>query len=753
MITGNTRLRIRVRGAVQGVGFRPFLHGLAERYGLSGFVLNDPDGVLAEVEGAATSSFVAALREGPPALARIEDIAITTLEPDGRRGFSVRDSIGPVGRARSVPDTAPCQACWDELFDPASRFHHYPFVTCTQCGPRFSIVHRPPYDRANTAMAPFVLCPSCEADYRNPAGRRFHAEAIACSGCGPQLSEDIIDVAAALLSGQIVALKGIGGFHLLCDAASQPTVAKLRYRKQRPAKPLAVMVANQASVELFAAPTMMERAVLCRASRPIVLLQSRAEWAASVAPGLDRVGVMLPSSPLHLLLFHALAGQPVGSAWREAAHAIALVATSANAGNDPSIIDNAEAIQSLNGIADLVVTHDRAILHRADDSVVRMIDGAPAIIRRSRGFVPEPIDLGQDGPAVLATGAHLKATLCVTRGREAFMSQHIGDLSTARTTRFYTDTIYEMLKLLNVTPEIVACDLHPDYRSTRFAESTGLPMLRVQHHAAHLAAIAAEHRLTGSVLGVALDGHGHGEGGAAWGGELMVVDGARWRRIGHLLPLALPGGDRAAREPWRMGIAALHALGRGREATERFPAFILASRVAAMLDADAVCPMTTSAGRLFDAAAALLGVCTQQSYEGQAAMELEALVTMPQSLSEGYHIDNHVLDFRPLLSALLTLGQRARAGAEMFHGTLIAGLAAWIGQVADQTGHTTVVLGGGCLLNRVLAEGLAGALRQRGIRPLFARAVPTNDGGLSLGQAAMARATLMTATPCMTEVT
>jgi hydrogenase maturation protein HypF len=744
MNSAPTRLRLRVRGAVQGVGFRPFVHGLAERYGLSGFVLNDPDGVLAEIEGAATGPFLTALRQEPPPLSRIDDIEFTAVELNGQRGFSIRDSIGRAGRARSVPDAAPCQACLDELFDPTSRFHRYPFVTCTQCGPRFTIVHRLPYDRANTAMAGFAMCSSCEADYRNPVSRRFHAETIACSRCGPQLSATIEDVAAALLSGQIVALKGIGSFHLLCDAANALAVAQLRQRKQRPAKPFAVMVANHASVEMFAAPTPAELALLEQASRPIVLLRPRTEWAASVAPGLDRVGVMLPSSPLHLLLFHVLAGQP---AWREAPHPIALVATSANAGGEPLIIDNEDALKRLSGIADLIVTHDRPILSRADDSVMRVIDGAPAIIRRSRGFVPEPIDLGQDGPNVLATGGHLKATLCVTRGREAFMSQHIGDLNTAQTVRFHTDTARDMLRLLDVTPALVACDLHPDYRSSQFAESTGLPMLRVQHHAAHLAAVAAEHRMTGSVLGVALDGHGQGEAGAAWGGELMLVDGAAWRRVGHLLPLALPGGDRAAREPWRMGIAALHALGRGSEAAQRFAAFPLAVRMAAMLEGGAVCPMTTSMGRLFDAAAALLGLCPQQTCEGQAAMELEALVTTPQCLPAGYRIAGNVLDLRPLLSGLLTPGQPVRAGAELFHGTLIAGLAAWIGQAANALGHTTVVLGGGCLLNRVLADGLANALRKRGLRPQFARAVPTNDGGLSLGQAVMARAHLMTAPP------
>ena len=359
--------------------------------------------------------------------------------------------------------------------------------------------------------------------------------------------------------------------------------------------------------------------------------------------------------------------------------------------------------------------------------------------------MPEPIDLGQDGPPVLAVGGHLKATLCVTRGREAFVSQHVGDLGTPATIRFYEDTAQRLLAMLDVAPAAVACDRHPDYRSTVFAEASGLPVLRVQHHAAHLAAVAAEHHLRGPAFGAALDGQGLGDDGGAWGGELLLLEGAAWRRCGHLLPLALPGGDRAALQPWRMGVAALAALGRGAEAAERFPAIPVARQLAAFLASGAPMQTTTSLGRLFDAAAALLGVCTQQSHEGQAAMELEALVRVPRCLPEGYCIADRVLDFRPLLAALLTPGLRADEGAELFHGTLAAGLAAWIGQEAAGLGQTRIVLGGGCLANRVLTEGLAAALRARGLVPFLPRAVPANDGGLSLGQAAIARAHLMAA--------
>ena len=644
--------------------------------------------------------------------------------------------------ARLVPDAAPCTSCVDDLFNPASRFHLYPFVTCTQCGPRFTISHRLPYDRAHTSMANFGLCAACAADYAAPGNRRFHAETIACPACGPTLSHPIAEIAAALHRGCIVALKGIGGFHLLCDATNAEAVATLRRRKSRPAKPLAVMVANTASAGYFAAPSAAELALLSDAARPIVLVHGHAGLAAGIAPGLNRVGLMLPSAPVHLLLFHALANAPEGLAWLGEALPFALVATSANAIGQPLIIHDADARRDLAEIADLIVTHDRAILARADDSVMAMIDGAPAYIRRARGCVPEPIDMGEDGPPVLAVGAHLKATLCVTRGREAFVSQHIGDLGTAQTVRFYQETAQSLLTSLGVAPEIVACDLHPDYRSTIMAETMGRPVLRVQHHAAHLAAVAAEHRLRGPVIGLALDGHGLGDDGGAWGGELMLLSGANWRRAGHVQPLAMPGGDRAARDPWRMGVAALVALGRGRTASDIFPDIAGAAPLAAFLAANPTAPQTSSAGRLFDAAAALLGVCTHQSHEGQAAMELEALVRTPEPLKNGFRIVDTMLDFTPLLAGLLRPHLSAREGAELFHGTLIAGLAAWVAAFAQRTGHTDIVLGGGCLMNRVLAEGLVAAFRAGGLRPFLPRALPANDGGLCLGQAALARAHL-----------
>jgi hydrogenase maturation protein HypF len=720
---------------VQGVGFRPFIFGLARRYGLSGFVLNDDEGVLAEVEGEARAEFLSALRRERPALARIDGIDVSTVPAEGRSGFAIRRSLrAGSGQARAVPDAATCRRCLDDLFDPASRFHLYPFVTCTDCGPRFTITRSVPYDRGNTSMAAFDRCKACAADYGNPSSRRFHAETIACAACGPRLSHPPEEIAAALRQGLIVALKGIGGFHLLCDALNPAAVGRLRERKRRPLKPFAVMVADAASLSPWVKPTPRELDLLCQSARPIVLVRGGSGLAAAVAPRQGRVGVMLAGAPVHHLVFHALADDSKGAA---------LVATSANRAGEPLAIDNDAATRDLSGVADVMVTHDRAILARADDSVMAVIDGAPAFIRRGRGFTPEPIDLGEDGPCVLAVGAHLKTTVCVTRGREAFVSQHLGDLNSAETVRIHQETARRMLAALGIRPALAACDLHPDYRSKLFAEETGLPLLRVQHHAAHLAAVAAEHKLAGPLVGVALDGHGYGDDGGAWGGELMVREGDGWRRAGHLWPLALPGGDRAAREPWRMAVAALSALGRGGEAAERFPEQALAPRLAEMIRANPDGSSTTSLGRLFDAAAALLGVCELQTYEGQAAMELEALADHPRCVSGGFQIAGNRLDFRPLLGALLRPGVTARDGASLFHGVLIAGLVEWIGQYTDEIGVTDVALGGGCLMNRTLTDGLTEALRARGLVPWLSRAVPMNDGGISLGQAAMARASLM----------
>ena len=523
------RLRLRVRGAVQGVGFRPHVYGLASRLSLSGFVRNDAEGVLIEVEGAGADQFVHALRLAPPPLARIDSLDVAELPLAGGSDFAIAATEAGASLTRIGADVAVCEECLTELFDPASRFYRYPLVNCTHCGPRYTLTRALPYDRAQTSMAPFAMCPDCARDYADPSNRRFHAEPIACRECGPKLDAEIAAVADCLRAGGIVALKGLGGYHLICDAHDEATVARLRRLKAREAKPFAVMATNAASAARVAEISEAERALLESRQRPIVLARSRGVLAPSVAPGLAEVGLMLAYTPLHWLVLHALAGEPDFAAWRHAANDLALVATSANFGGEPLIADDDEARRRLAPIADLVVGHARKIVVRADDSVMRILDGAPAFIRRARGFVPEPIDLGAEGPSVLAAGADLKNTITLTRGREAFVSQYIGDLDDRDTIRFRNETIAHLKRILAIEPEIVACDLHPDFQSTRAAEATGLPIARVQHHVAHVAAVAAEHGLSGGVLGVALDGQGYGTDGRPWGGELITLDGANWR--------------------------------------------------------------------------------------------------------------------------------------------------------------------------------------------------------------------------------
>ncbi|MBB4197161.1 carbamoyltransferase HypF [Rhodoblastus sphagnicola] len=727
-----TRLHLRLRGAVQGVGMRPFVHGLAARFSLSGFVRNDSEGVLIEVEGF-TQDFVAALHAELPPLARLDSCECEEIFPRGDTGFVIETTRQGRAQTRIPADAATCEKCLDDLFDPSSRFHLYPFVNCTHCGPRYTLTRALPYDRAQTAMARFPMCEDCANDYADPTNRRFHAEPIACEKCGPRLSHQPQDIVAALRAGKIVALKGIGGFHLLCDARNADTVLELRRRKDREAKPFALMLANAASVALFGRPTPAELALLRAPAHPIVLIDSSRNLPDTVAPDMTRLGVMLAYAPVHHLLFRAAGAQ------RNAPCAFAVVATSANPGGEPLITDNDEAQRKLEKIADLIVTHDRDIVVRADDSVMHIVDGAPAFLRRARGFVPEPIDLGEDGPSVLACGGHLKATLTLTRGREAFVCQHIGDLSDAETFRFYEESATHLLRLLDIAPEAVACDLHPDYLSTRFAEDFGAPVLRFQHHAAHIAAIGAEHGET-QILGAALDGTGLGADGAVWGGEVLRLDGhGGFTREGSLSALPLWGGDRAAREPFRMGVAAFAALGRLDEASAFFSAVPQAAQAAKMLGAKH--PQTSSLGRLFDAAAALLGYPERQEFEGQAAMRLEALAREPRVLAGGFVWRDGKLDFTPLLAHFIDARPDARAGAELLHGTVIAGFSEALCALT-QSGEK-IALGGGCMMNRILSEGLAARLREENRAPLLARKLPPNDGGLSLGQAALARAVLM----------
>ncbi|WP_108521697.1 carbamoyltransferase HypF [Bradyrhizobium algeriense] len=730
IIRGGTRLRVRVSGAVQGVGFRPYIYGLATRYRLAGFVANDPDGVIIEVEGDLTCEFVAALPLESPPLARIDHISVQEIDALAAKDFSIRASEHGRGSTRIVADAATCQQCLDELFDPNRRHYLYPFINCSHCGPRYTIAERLPYDRRNTAMGEFAMCAACAGEYADPASRRFHAEAIACPTCGPRLSHGINDIAAEIDGGQIVAIKGVGGYQLLCDARNHDAVQRLRRRKQRDQKPFAVMVGSVEQVSEIAQANAAELPLLESVARPIVLLPSRNNLAPAIAPGLSRVGVMLPAAPLHHLIFHALRST---GAWHGAEGPV-IVSTSANPGGEPLPIDNAEALRRLAGIADLIVTHDRDILTRADDSVVAVVAGRRQFIRRARGYVPEPIRLARSVPPVLAVGGGLKSTITVTRGSEAFVSQHIGDLDTAEGFRFFEETIRHLTSTLDIDPVVIAHDLHPNMAATRFAEASGRALVAVQHHHAHAAAVIAEHGLAGPTLALLLDGHGYGSDGGNWGGELLLCEGAGFRRIGHFAPLQMPGGDRAAREPWRMASAILHLLGRENEITLRFAAQPQAERLPSLLDQPGVAT-TTSAGRLFDAAAALLGIATLQSYEGEAAMKLEAHVRRTAVLEAGWIIDGDVLSFRPLFARLIADNVGATEGAGLFHGTFAAACVDWVARAARTTGVTAVVLSGGCFLNAVLADEIERGCIAAGLTPLLPRQVPPNDGGLSLGQA------------------
>ncbi|MFZ2852956.1 MAG: carbamoyltransferase HypF [Rhodocyclaceae bacterium] len=748
--------RIRVSGVVQGVGFRPFVWRLARELALTGWVRNDSRGVEIEVCGAAAQvrRLVDRLQHEAPPLARIDAVIAHKAKPDSvAEDFVIIDSRS--GRAATMigHDSAVCRECLAEMFDPASRRWRYAFTNCTHCGPRYTISRGLPYDRVRTSLKPFVLCNKCQGEYRRHEDRRFHAEANCCPKCGPQIAllgeegqplpGDPVEAALHLLQqGKILAIKGLGGFHLACDARNSAAVAVLRERKQREEKPFAVMLANAQSATAFVQMGVGEPGLLTLPERPAILLKKRACCDAAlpgIAPGLAWLGVMLPYTPLQYLLFHEAAGRPEGLDWLDGAQELALVMTSANPGGEPLVIGNDEALLRLSGIADAYLLHDREIVTRCDDSVARIAPGGLQFIRRARGYTPRAIKLPRSGPPLLAVGGWFKNTVCVTRGDEAFVSQHIGDLDNAAACGFFEESVEQLLKLMQVEPAIVAHDLHPDFHSTRFAADfagqRGLPLLGVQHHHAHAAAILAEHGVQGPVIALALDGVGLGSDGGAWGGELLRVDGERCERLGHLAPLALPGGDRAAREPWRMAAAVLHRLGRGNEITRRFAGQPAAPTVAQMLEQGVNCPPTSSLGRVFDAAAGLLGIKPVMAFEGQAAMLLEGLADRYGDIlpfDHGWRIENGQLDLLPLF-AVLADEKNAERGAAIFHATLVAALADWVHAVAPADG--TVVGSGGCFLNQILARGLRSRVGAHGRHLLEARRLPPNDGGLSLGQA------------------
>lgn len=753
--------RLRVRGVVQGVGFRPHVWRLAQAEALDGWVRNDAEGVEILLQGNAPSlqRFAERLRAEAPPRARIDALENIEEPPeDMPHGFAILASHGGQARTMIGADSAVCPDCLEEMFDPRSRRWRYAFTNCTHCGPRYTITRAVPYDRAQTSMAGFALCPDCKGEYGDAADRRFHAEPIACPACGPRLrwldgtgrdllpDDPLAAAVAALRDGAIVAIKGLGGFHLACDARHAGAVQRLRQRKQRETRPFALMLANLRTAETLVHIDATARTLLQSPAHPIVLLPRKPGGESTlpgIADGMQQLGVMLPYAPLHHLLFHEYAGRPAGTAWLDTFDSPALVMTSANPCGEPLVSGNDEALTRLGGIADALLLHDRDIVVRCDDSVVLGSQGR--VVRRARGYAPDAIALGDAAAPVLALGAHLKNTVCVSRGSEAFVSQHIGTLDNAATVEVLEETTAHLLALLQVEPAVIAHDLHPDFASTRLAhalaERYGVPTLAVQHHHAHVAAVAAEHRHSGPLLGLALDGIGLGSDGAAWGGELLRVDGAQWQRLGHLRELPLPGGDRAAREPWRMAAAALATMGRGGTIAQRFPAQAAAPALQRWLLGDGAIAATSSLGRWFDAAAALLGLCEVMDFEAQAAMRLEAVASAhgpADAWADGYTVAGGVLDLLPALERLADAHDSGEAAAR-FHATLALALADWTLHAAGTEQFDTVALAGGCLLNSLLADALRTRLRAGGLRVLEARALPPGDGAISLGQAWIAR--------------
>ncbi len=766
------RRQVLVEGVVQGVGFRPFVYRLALEEGLAGLIGNDTDGVTIEIEGPAArvEGFLLRLRAEPPPLARIDSVAVRAMELVGDAGFRIVASevLGRV--ATGIPaDAATCADCLRELLDPADRRYRYPFLNCTNCGPRFTITRRIPYDRPQTSMAKFPMCPACQREYDDPLNRRFHAQPNACRECGPRVwmveaggapwegGDAVAECIGRLAAGQVLAIKGIGGFHLSVDATNEAAVMRLRERKRRYGKPLAVMAADLEAAGRVCVLTAEEEALLSTPARPIVLARRREGGgiAGGVAPGVPWLGVFLPYSPLQHLLFAD-------------GRLTALVMTSANLSEEPIAIDNEEALERLSGIADAFLMHDREILQRCDDSVAAMVDGAPQLIRRARGFVPLGVELGlntagcQDAPPLLAVGGHLKNVFALARGRFAYQSQHLGDLESLTGLEFFRESLEHLMRTFEIEPETVVHDMHPGYLSTSWAQEwaneRGIGLIAVQHHHAHVAGCMAEHGLD-EAIGLALDGTGYGTDGSIWGGEVLLARLDGFERYAHLEYVPMPGGDKAVREPWRMALGALHAAGfdvLSGEVLGLLGAPENEARVLLrMMERGLNSPLTSSLGRLFDAAAAVALGRRVVDYEAQAAIELEGF-----AVDEPYDVPGYAMELlggdwsrrEPVRLSAKTLWDgligdlragvgRARMAAR-FHAGVAEGFVRAAGMARVATGLSQVALSGGCMHNRRLTRLLRTGLEREGFEVFQHRQVSPGDGGLSYGQAVVGAAIL-----------
>jgi hydrogenase maturation protein HypF len=727
------RLRITLRGAVQGVGFRPFVYRLATEMSLTGWVLNSSAGLVVEVEGPSDelSRFEQRLEHERPKASVVTVRESAWLAAEGFTRFEILASDHDSGKTVNVlPDLATCHDCREDLFDPGNRRFQYPFTNCTNCGPRYTIVLDIPYDRPNTTMREFALCPECREEYENPANRRFHAQPNACPVCGPKLDGTIEDAAEALLQGEIVALKGIGGFQLLVDARQYDAVARLRERKHREEKPFALMMPSLEVARQYCEISPAEVQLLESQAAPIVLLHPKPETdiARNVAHCSPYLGVMLPYSPLHHLLMQSCR--------------FPLIATSGNRSDEPIAIANDEAATRLKDIADHFLMHNRPIVRACDDSVVRLTRGRAGILRRARGYAPLGIHVRHTLPPVLGVGGHLKNTVAIGIGQDVFLSQHIGDLETVEARGAFEKAIADLCRLYSFTPEAVVCDLHPDYASTHWAERSGLPVIRVQHHQAHVAACAAENNVEGDYLGVSWDGTGYGLDGAIWGGEFFRVANNQFERIAHLRSFGLPGGDAAVREGWRAAASLIfEVFGLDSGANSGIPATLGEELgkprwdgVRSMLERGVNVAPTTSVGRLFDGVACISGVARENRFEGQAAMLLENEIGRLRT-EEAYPLPGG--DWGPLIKAVVA---DARAGvavpliAARFHNALVE----WILEVAAHAGLKQIALSGGVFQNRYLTERASAVLESRGFDVYTHQRVPPNDGGIALGQVVMA---------------
>jgi hydrogenase maturation protein HypF len=763
------RERLYVQGIVQGVGFRPFVYREALALGLAGWVANTPAGVTIEVEGSpeAIAFLIEKIEREPPPNARVTGLVRRELARFGAANFEIRESVlAGAQYAMILPDLAPCEECRTEIFNPSDRRFRHPFTNCTNCGPRYSIIADLPYDRARTSMRAFPMCAECRAEYNDPGNRRFHAEPNACPNCGPQLAvwngqgellaqrdAALTAAAEALRRGEIVAVKGVGGFHLMVDARNVAAVERLRARKHREEKPFAVMFPSLSGLAQTCVVSHDEATLLTSPQRPIVLLRRRRpDLAANVAPRTPCVGAMLPGSPLHELLLSEL-GFPI-------------VATSGNLSDEPIVIDEREALMRLGGIADQFLVHDRPILRPLDDSITRVVAGRPQILRRARGYAPLPIVTGDIRRGILALGGHLKTTIALSTGSGIAVSQHLGDLETAKAREAYDRAAEDITHLYRTQPRIVARDLHPDYHSSRIAQTKGMPTVAVQHHLAHVAACMAEHDLAAPALGVAFDGAGYGVDGTVWGGEFLLVTDAGWRRVAHLRPFRLPGGEAAIRQPRRAAFGLLYeAFGRDALTMTDLPPIVAFTSVdrnilAAMVDRGLNAPVTSSVGRLFDAVASLTGLRQSASYEGQAAAELESAIDDDARAASGARErpphadcvglayafalragarfgDPILVDWEPALHAILA-DIRGSAPIALISSRFHLGLAAAITEIAVRQGEPEVVLTGGCFQNARLTEMTIESLRAADFMPHWHERIPPNDGGVALGQAVWA---------------